>query len=88
MAIPSLLVWGAISYQPHAQLVFVLGTLNSTWYINQPVVVSFFKSVNNGALQQKNACPHTANATQPPLRFVRRLSYPARSPDLPPIEHV
>lgn len=88
---PGLLVWGAISYHSRTQLVFVSGTLNSTWYIHniiQPVVVPFVTSVNNGVFQHDNARPHTTRATQHALRGVRQLPWPARSPDLSPIEHI
>ncbi|GBO38397.1 hypothetical protein AVEN_224615-1 [Araneus ventricosus] len=41
-----------------------------------------------GVFQQDNARPHTAVVTQHALPSVDMLSWPARSPDLSPIEHV
>ncbi|GBN01355.1 hypothetical protein AVEN_227727-1 [Araneus ventricosus] len=39
-------------------------------------------------LQQDNARPHTAQVAQGFLRHVQTLPWPARSPDLSPVEHV
>ena len=39
-------------------------------------------------LQQDNARPHSAAATQHALRGVQQLPWPARSSDRAPIEHV
>ncbi|GFT18949.1 transposable element Tcb2 transposase [Trichonephila clavipes] len=38
--------------------------------------------------QQDNALPHTARVSQDCLRTVTNLPWPARSPDLSPIEHI
>ncbi|GBM32377.1 hypothetical protein AVEN_187268-1, partial [Araneus ventricosus] len=38
--------------------------------------------------RQDNARPHTARVAQDFLRHVQTLPWPARSPDLSPIEHV
>ncbi|GFW03562.1 transposable element Tcb2 transposase [Trichonephila clavipes] len=38
--------------------------------------------------QQDNARPHTARVSQDCLRTVTTLPWPARSPDLSPIEHI
>ncbi|GFY24451.1 uncharacterized protein TNCV_1014991 [Trichonephila clavipes] len=38
--------------------------------------------------QQDNARPHTARVAQDFLRHFQTLSWPARSPDLSPVEHV
>ncbi|GBM11193.1 hypothetical protein AVEN_133924-1 [Araneus ventricosus] len=40
-----------------------------------------------GVFPQDNARPHTAVVTQDLLQSVDMLPWPARSPDLPPIEH-
>ncbi|GFX24005.1 transposable element Tc1 transposase [Trichonephila clavipes] len=41
-----------------------------------------------GILQQYNALPHTARVAQDFLRHFQTLQWPARSPDLYPVEHV
>ncbi|GBN00387.1 hypothetical protein AVEN_95724-1 [Araneus ventricosus] len=44
--------------------------------------------VRGGVIQQDNTRPHTAVVTQHALQSVDMLPWPARSPDLSPIEHV
>ncbi|GBM59498.1 hypothetical protein AVEN_70474-1 [Araneus ventricosus] len=43
---------------------------------------------SRGVFQQDNARPHTAVVTQYAIQSVDMLPWPARSPDLSPIEHV
>ncbi|GFY19556.1 DDE_3 domain-containing protein [Trichonephila clavipes] len=38
--------------------------------------------------RQDNACPHTARVAQEFLRHFQTLPWPARSPDMSPVEHV
>ncbi|GBO26386.1 hypothetical protein AVEN_13426-1 [Araneus ventricosus] len=45
-------------------------------------------SIQGGVFQQDNARPHTPVVTQHVLQSVDMLPWPARSPDLSPIEHV
>ncbi|GBO08347.1 hypothetical protein AVEN_229903-1 [Araneus ventricosus] len=45
-------------------------------------------SIQGGVFQQNNACPYTTVVTQHDLQSVDMLPWPARSPDLSPIEHV
>ncbi|GBO20096.1 hypothetical protein AVEN_178686-1 [Araneus ventricosus] len=45
-------------------------------------------SSQGGVFQQDNARPHTAAVSQRALQGVDILPWPARSPDLSPIEHV
>lgn len=86
-------VWGAIAYGSRSPLVFLQGNLNAQGYINdilEPVTLPYLQELENHIFQQDNARPHTAAAT---TRFlheanVRVLPWPAKSPDLSPIEHV
>ncbi|GBO37088.1 hypothetical protein AVEN_176223-1, partial [Araneus ventricosus] len=45
-------------------------------------------SIQGGVFQQDNCRPHTAVVTQHALQRVDMSPWPARSPDLSPIEHV
>jgi transposase len=71
----------------------VLGNLTAQKYcdeIIEPVVVLYLQQGNVGIFQHDNARPHTARQTQNILRIhnVNVLRWPARSPDLSPIEHL
>ena len=83
---------GAINYNSRSLLVFLRGTKqNSARYIAHvvnPVLLSFLRQEGDVLFQQDNVRPHTAAATQRALRGVQQLSWPARSPDLSPIELV
>ena len=93
------MIWGAIA-RHHAlgPVVFQnIGTgrgngVTAQRYINQvlrPSVVPFFHQHGNFILQQDNARPHTARLTANFLQQhnIRVMPWPARSPDLNPIEH-
>ena len=56
----------------------------------EPVVVPYLRQHNIGIFQHDNARPHTARHTQSILCIhnVNVLQWPARSPDLSPIEHL
>ncbi|GBN73540.1 hypothetical protein AVEN_199945-1 [Araneus ventricosus] len=85
------MVWGAISYDSRSTLVVIPNTLNANLYVSlviQPVVLPFMSSIQGGIFQQDNARPHTAAVSQRALQGVDILPWPARSPDLSPIEHV
>ena len=82
--------WGAISNNLHLNLVFLQGKVNSTRYIAKvvdPMLLPFLRQGGDVLFQQDNACPHMAAAMQHALYGVQ-LPWPARSPDLSPIEHV
>ena len=82
---------GAISYNSRSQLVFIEGSLNARRYVNnilRPVAIPFLSHINGAIFQQDNALPHTANISRASLRQIELLPWPARSPDLSPIEHV
>lgn len=88
---PGVMVWGAISYDSRSTLVVIPNTLTANLYVSlviQPVVLPFMNSIQGGVFQQDNARPHTAVVSQRALQSVDMLPWPARSPDLSPIEHV
>ncbi|GFT92947.1 transposable element Tcb2 transposase [Trichonephila clavipes] len=51
-------------------------------------IVRFLNGLPGAIFQQDNARPHTARVAQDFLRHFQTLSWPARSPDLSPVEHV
>ncbi|GBN21252.1 hypothetical protein AVEN_205900-1 [Araneus ventricosus] len=88
---PGVMVWGAISYDSRSTLVVIPNTLNANLYVSlviQPVVLPFMSSIQGGIFQQDNALPHTAAVSQLALQGVDILPWPAKSPDMSPIEHV
>ncbi|GFW66394.1 transposable element Tcb2 transposase [Trichonephila clavipes] len=56
--------------------------------ILQPHVLPLMQWLPGAIFQQDNARPHTARVSQDCLHTVTTLPWPARSPDLPPIEHI
>ncbi|GFX31617.1 transposable element Tcb2 transposase [Trichonephila clavipes] len=56
--------------------------------ILQPYVFPLMQRLPGAFFQQYNARPHTARVSQDCLRTVTTLPWPARSPDLSPIEHI
>ena len=87
------MMWGGISHQSRADLVHVPGTLTSVRYwdeIIRPVVVPFIRQGHARIFQQDNARPHTARHTRAVFQqnHIVTLDWPARSPDLSPIEHM
>ena len=88
---PGVMFWGAISYGSRSTLVVIPNTQPANLYVSlviQPVVLPFMNSIQGGVFQQDNARPHTALITQRALQNVDMLPWPARSPDLSPVEHV
>ena len=88
----SLMVRGGISVRSHTELLVLYGTLTGKRYINevlQPVVLPFVQQ-HHVVLHDDNARPHRARIVQQFLQQnnVDHLDWPARSPDLSPIEHV
>ncbi|GFW95474.1 transposable element Tcb2 transposase [Trichonephila clavipes] len=71
--------------------VVMRGTLTGRRYIDdilRPHVGLFLNGLQGTIFQQDNARPHTARVAQDLLRHFQILPWPARSPDLSPVEHV
>ncbi|GFT24455.1 transposable element Tcb2 transposase [Trichonephila clavipes] len=84
-------VWGAISWDTRSSLVVLQGTLTARRYVDEiltPIVLPMLSSRPGAIYQQDNARPHTARLSQQCLQGYDVLPWPARSPDLSPIEHV
>ena len=67
------------------------GKVNSAWYIAQvvnSVLLPFLRQEGDVLIQHGNVRPHMAPATHGDVLSVQQLTWPARSPDLLPIEHV
>ncbi|GFU80208.1 transposable element Tcb1 transposase [Trichonephila clavipes] len=84
-------VWGAISWDTRSSLVVLQGTLTARRYVDDiltPIVLPMLSSRPGAIYQQDNARPHTARLSQQCLQGYGVLPWPARSPDLSPIEDV
>ncbi|GFT84372.1 transposable element Tcb2 transposase [Trichonephila clavipes] len=84
-------VWGAISWDTRSSLVVLQGTLTARRYVDDiltQIVLPMLSSRPGAIYQQDNARPHTARLSQQCLQGYDVLPWPARSPDLSPIEHV
>ncbi|GFX61583.1 HTH_Tnp_Tc3_2 domain-containing protein [Trichonephila clavipes] len=82
---------GAISWDTRSSLVVLQGTLIARRYVDDiltPIVLPMLSSRPGAIYQQDNARPHTARLSQQCLQGYDVLPWPARSPDLSPIEHV
>ena len=88
------MVWAGVTADRRTDLVVVPGILTGQRYIDEilrPHMVPFLRPVgNNGIFQDDNARPHRARIVDGFLQAnnVRRLEWPAMSPDLSCIEHV
>ncbi|UYV83825.1 hypothetical protein LAZ67_X000316 [Cordylochernes scorpioides] len=85
------MVWGAISYDSRTPSVVIPGTLTAQRYVDdilRPVLLPFLSHHPGLTFQQDNARPHTARVTMDCLQSCRTLPWPARSPELSPIEHI
>ena len=83
------MVWEAVSYNSLSHLLFLQDKVKSACYIAQvvnPVLQPFLRQEGDVFFQQDNAGPHRATVMQHALCGIR-LSWPAVSPDLSPIEH-
>ena len=90
----SVMVWAGVTVDRRTDLVVVPGILTGQRYIDEilrPHVVPFLRPMgNNGIFQDDNARQHRARIVDGFLQAnnVRRLEWPAMSPDLSCIEHV
>ncbi|GFV83777.1 transposable element Tcb1 transposase [Trichonephila clavipes] len=90
---PGIMVWGGIGYHSRTPLERIAGTLNSQRYNSEvlgPVVLPYLQRLAAAVFQQDNARPHVSRIVQ---RFfvnnqIELLHWPARSPDLSPIENM
>ena len=87
------MVWGGVSQHHWTELVVIAGNRNAVRYredIILPHVVPFLQAHPDMTLQQHNATSHTARSVCDFLqdRNVSVLPWPAKSPELNPIEHV
>ncbi|GFX83500.1 transposable element Tc1 transposase [Trichonephila clavipes] len=85
------MVWRAIAYDSRSTLIVMRGTLTGQRYVDdilRPHVGSFLNGLSGAIFQQDNARPHTARVAQDFLRHFQTLPWPARSPNLSPVEHV
>ncbi|GFW14505.1 transposable element Tcb2 transposase [Trichonephila clavipes] len=84
-------VWGAIVYDSRSTLILMRRTLTGQLYVDdilRPHVAPFLNGLPGAIFQQDNARPHTARVTQDFLRHFQTIPWPARSPDLFPVEPV
>lgn len=89
----SVMVWGGIARNSKTELITVPGTLTAARYCDEivvPVIVPYMRQRNGVILQQDNARPHTAILTRTVFdqHGIDTLDWPAKSPDLSPIEHM
>lgn len=91
----SVMVWGGVSLDGRTDLhVFARGGITAVRYRNEilePIVRPYAGAVGDDfILMQDNARPHTARVSMAFLadEGITVMNWPARSPDLNPIEHV
>ena len=89
----SVMVWGGVSQYHQTELVVIAGNLHTLHYredIFLPNVEPFLQAHPDMTLQHHNATSHTAHSVRDFLqdRDVNVLPWPAKSPDLHPIEQI
>ncbi|GFY12448.1 transposable element Tc1 transposase [Trichonephila clavipes] len=85
-----IMVWGGIAYDSRSTLIVMRGTLTGQGYVDdilRPHVGLFLNGLPGAISQQNNARPHTARVAQDFLRHFKTLPWPARSPELSPVEY-
>ena len=87
------MVWDGISHRARIDLVTVHWNLNAMRYCNkivQPALLTFLRQGHATIFQEDNARCHVARHTMDFLQAnnVIVLDWPARSPDMSPIEHL
>lgn len=87
----SVMIWCGIWWEGRTDPVIIDGSLTGVRYLHEIIEQYIIPNVtkHNLILQQDNARPHTAKIVADALctRNVPVLPWPARSPDLSPIEH-
>ncbi|GFU93812.1 transposable element Tcb2 transposase [Trichonephila clavipes] len=84
-------VWRHSAYDSQSTLIVMRGTLTGQRYvvdILRPHVGPFLNGLPGAIFQQDNARPHTTRVAQDFFHHFQTLSWPARSSDLSPVEHV
>jgi len=88
----SVMMWWEITATGRTALIRVNGMLTGQRYVDEilPTVAEWFQRHPGLLLQQDNARPHTARVSMQYLQQhnIPVLPWPARSPDLSPIEHL
>lgn len=90
----SVMMWGGFALNMRTPLHQIQGNLNGVAYrddVLRRMVLPALQTIGHGAiLQDDNARPHRARAVNDFLQQhqVTRMDWPARSPDLNPIEHL
>ena len=90
----SVMVWGGISLNGRTELVIIDGNLTSQRYVDEiliPHVIPYLGAIGNNAIfQDDNARPHRGRIATDFLlaNSVNSFEWPAKSPDLSPIEHL
>ena len=90
----SVMVWAAVTMHRRTSLQFIVGNLNSQWYVHEvmrPIVLPFLRQIGQGAVfQDDNVRPHRRHIVNDFVRVknINRMDWPANSPDLNPIENL
>ena len=87
------MVWGGVSQHHRTEIVVIAGNLNAVHYREDILlshVVPFLQAHLDMTLQHDNATSYTARSVRDFLqdRNASVLPWPAKSPDLNPIEHI
>ncbi|GFU65294.1 transposable element Tcb2 transposase [Trichonephila clavipes] len=84
-------VWRRPDCDNRSTLIVITGTLTGQRYVDNILrshVGPFLNGLPGAIFQQDNARLHTARIAQDTLRHFQTLPWPARTPDLSPVEHV
>ncbi|GFW37601.1 transposable element Tc1 transposase [Trichonephila clavipes] len=84
-------VWRHLAYDSRSTLIVMRGTLTGQRYFDdilRPHVGPFLNGLPGAIFQQDNTRPYTARVAKDFLLHFQTLPWPARSPDLSPVEHV
>ncbi|GFW08116.1 transposable element Tcb2 transposase [Trichonephila clavipes] len=85
------MVWGAIACNTRSPLVLIRGPMTAQRYVHdilQLHVLQLMQRLPGAIFQQDNARPHTPRVSQDCLHTVTTFPWPARPPELSPIEHI